>query len=58
MKMISTLAILAGSTNVSLLFTTFYNFLAEKQFVRELTPPVAFIILSLAYIGVVLLMEW
>jgi hypothetical protein len=50
MKMISTLAILAGSTNVSLLFTTFYNF--------HEWPPVAFIILSLAYIGVVLLMEW
>lgn len=50
MKMISTLAILTGSTNISLMFTTLYNF--------QEWPPIAFIILSLAYIGFILLMEW
>lgn len=50
MKMISTLAILIGSINISLLFTTLYN-------VKE-WPPIACIILSTAYIGVMLLMEW
>jgi hypothetical protein len=48
--MISTLAILIGSTNISLLFTTLYNL--------QEWPPIAFITLSLAYIGVILIMEW
>lgn len=50
MKMISTLAILTGSANISLLFTTYYNF--------SEWPPAAYFILSLAYICVILLMEY
>lgn len=50
MKMISTLAIVTGSANVSLLFTTFYNL---GQW-----PPLAYFVLSLAYIGVILIMEY
>lgn len=46
--MISTLAILTGSANISLLFTTYYNF--------SKWPPLAYFILSLAYICVILIM--
>ncbi len=50
MKMISTLAIITGSINVSLLCTTYYNF--------QEWPPIAFVVLSCAYIGVILIMEY
>ena len=49
MKMISTLAILIGSTNCSLGLTT-YNY-------GQWPPPACFL-LSLAYIGVILLVEY
>lgn len=50
MKTISTLAILVGSVNVSLLFTLYYNY---NSF-----PPISYLLLSICLLFLILLAEY